>query len=158
MSDMYIRVIIFIVVMLFLTLSGVLAIILKFMFGNIEIAIDNMFKDVDTLIDNEMYLITSYEDFVEKWKKFEVYDDVCIDDGQSQKLRCLKYEKDGIVAGIDIAENLYKNIFVNRHFEMVSIYVKENDKVYKVKIWHSSKFISYKWFVMDKIMMKYFGK
>ena len=111
MGDIYIRMVVFVVTMLFLVFSGVLAIVLKFMFGNIEIAIDNMFKDVDTLIDNEMYLITSYEDFVEKWKKFEVYDDVCIDDGQSQKLRCLKYEKDGIVAGIDIAENLYKNIF-----------------------------------------------
>ena len=68
------------------------------MSGNINSLMDNMFKDVDTPIDNDMYLITSYEDFVEKWKKFEVYDDVCIDDGQSQKLRCLKYEKDGIVA------------------------------------------------------------
>ena len=73
MSDIYIRMVVFVVTMLFLVFSGVLAVVLKFMSGNINSLIDNMFKDIDTLIDNEMYSVTSYEKFVKKWEEYIVF-------------------------------------------------------------------------------------
>ena len=155
MSDIYIRVIIFIVVMLFLVFSGILAIALKFMFENITSLIDNMFKDIDTLIDNDMYSVTSYEKFVKKWEEYIVFNSN--QDYDFENVLYLRCEKDNMKIPINVIRNCKKYNSYKVYQEIVLIRVFKNNSLCENRLWHSSKFMSYKWFVMDKIMMKYFG-
>lgn len=147
MGDIYIRMVVFVVTMLFLVFSGVLAVALKF-----------MFKDIDTLIDNEMYSVTSYEKFVKKWKEYIVVNDNCIEGFDN--ILYLKCEKGDLKASIYVTRNLKKYGPIKRIQEIVTMYVMKGNSLRSgdSKLWCSTRFMSYKWFVMDKIMMKYFGR
>lgn len=155
MSDIYIRMVVFVVTMLFLVFSGVLAVAFKFMFGNINSLMDNMFKDIGTLIDNDMYLVTSYEDFVEKWGEYIVFNSN--QDYNFENVLYLRCEKDNMKVPINVIRNCKKYNSYKVCKEIVLIRVFKNNSLCENRLWHSSKFMSYKWFVMDKIMMKYFG-
>lgn len=158
MSDIYIRMVVFVVTMLFLVFSGVLAVALKFMFGNITSLIDNMFKDIDTLIDNDMYLVTSYDDFIKKWEEYIVVNDNRIEGFEN--ILYLKCEKGDLKASIYVTRNLKKYGPIKRIQEIVTMYVMKGNSLRSgdSKLWCSTRFMSYKWFKMDKIMMKYFGR
>lgn len=155
MSDICIRMVVFVVTMLFLVFSGVLAVVLKFMFRNINGLIDNMFKDIDTLIDNEMYSVTSYEKFVKKWEEYIVFNS---NQGYDfENVLYLRCEKDNMKVVINVIRNCKKYNSYKVCQEIVSIRVFKNNSLCEDRLWYSSKFMSYKWFVMDRIMMKYFG-
>lgn len=158
MSDIYIRMVVFVVTMLFLVFSGILAVVLKFMSKNIDSLIDNMFRDVDALIDNEMHSVTSYEKFVKKWEEYIVVNDNHIEDFEN--ILYLKCEKGDLKASIYVTRNLKKYGPIKRIQEIVTMYVMKGNILYSSdsKLWRSNRFMSYKWFIMDKIMMKYFGK
>lgn len=142
--------------MLFLVFSGVLAVALKFMFKNINSLIDNIFKDIVTLIDNEMYSVTSYEEFVKKWEEYIVFNSN--QDYDFENVLYLRCEKDNMKVPINVLRNCKKYNSYKVYQEIVLIRVFRNNSLCEDRLWHSSNFMSYKWFVMDKIMMKYFGK
>lgn len=156
MSDIYIRMVVFVVTMLFLVFSGILVIALKFMFENINSSIDNIFKDIVTLIDNEMYSVTSYEEFVKKWEEYIVFNSN--QDYDFENVLYLRCEKDNMKVLINVLRNCKKYNSYKVYREIVLIRVFKNNSLCEDRLWRSSKFMSYKWFIMNKIMMKYFGK
>lgn len=119
--------VVFVVTMLFLVFSGVLAVVLKFMSGNINSLIDNMFKDIDTLIDNEMYSVTSYEKFVKKWEEYIVFNS---NQGYDfENVLYLRCEKDNMKVPINVIRNCKKYNSYKVCQEIVMIRVFKNNSL-----------------------------
>lgn len=144
MSDIHIRLIIFVVVMGFLTFSGIFMYVLAFFFETIRLNAEYFKKKI----------ITNYYDFIKKWDAFMV--DKNKYEKDLEEITSLEYKNGDFKAKIDIVRDITGNNFSKR--EIVLIYVIRNGKIYASKIWHSTKFMEYKWFKMDRIMMKYFDK
>lgn len=144
MSDIHIRLIIFVVVMGFLTFSGIFMYVLAFFFETIRLNIEYFKKKT----------ITNYYDFIKKWDAFMVNKNKYEKD--LEEITSLEYKNGDFKAKIDIVRDITSNNFSKR--EIVLIYVIRNGKIYISKLWHSTKFMEYKWFIMDRIMMKYFDK
>ena len=144
MSDIHIRLIIFVVVMGFLTFSGILMYVLAFFFETIRLNVEYFKKKI----------ITNYYDFIKKWDAFMVDKNKYKKD--LEEITSLEYKNGDFKARIDITKDITGNNFSKR--EIVLIYVIRNGKIYASKLWHSTKFMEYKWFIMDRIMMKYFDK
>lgn len=144
MSDIHIRLIIFVVVMGFLTFSGIFMYVLAFFFETIRLNIEYFKKKT----------ITNYYDFIKKWDSFQVDKNKYTQD--LEEITSLEYKNGDFKARIDITRDITGNNFSKR--EIVLIYVIRNGKICTSKLWHSTKFMKYKWFIMDRIMMKYFDK
>ena len=144
MSDIHIRLIIFVVVMGFLTFSGIFMYVLAFFFETIRLNIKYFKKKV----------ITNYYDFIKKWDAFQVDNNKYTQD--LEEITSLEYKNGDFKAKIDIERDITGNNFGKR--EIVLIYIIRNNKIPVTKLWHSTRFMGYKWFVMDRIMMKYFDK
>lgn len=144
MSDIHIRLIIFVVVMGFLTFLGIFMYVLAFFFETIRLNIEYFKKKT----------ITNYYDFIKKWDSFQVDKNKYTQD--LEEITSLEYKNGDFKARIDITRDITGNNFSKR--EIVLIYVIRNGKICTSKLWHSTKFMKYKWFIMDRIMMKYFDK
>lgn len=144
MSDIHIRLIIFVVVMGFLTFSGIFMYVLAFFFETIRLNVEYFKKKT----------ITNYYDFIEKWNAFMINKNRYEKD--LEEITSLEYKNGDFKARIDITRDITGNNFSKR--EIVLIYIIRNGKFYASKLWHSTKFMEYKWFIMDRIMMKYFDK
>lgn len=140
MSDIHIRLILFIVVMC----PGLLLFILLFIFGTISLTIEHF----------KTKTITNYYDFIKKWDAFMVNKNKYEKD--LEEITSLEYKNGDFKARIDIERDITGNNFGKR--EIVLIYIIRNNKIPVTKLWHSTRFMGYKWFVMDRIMMKYFDK
>lgn len=140
MSDIHIRLILFIIVMC----PGLLLFILAFIFGSISITFEHIKEKI----------ITNYYDFIKKWDAFMVNKNRYEKD--LEEVLSLEYKNGDFKAKIDIVRDITGNNFGKR--EIVMIYIIRNNKIYASKLWHSTKFMEYKWFIMDRIMMKYFDK
>lgn len=144
MSDIHIRLIIFVVVMGFLTFSGIFMYVLAFFFEIIKLNVEYFKKKT----------ITNYYDFIKKWDSFQVDKNRYEED--LEEITSLEYKNGDFKARIDITKDITGNNFSKR--EIVLIYIIRNGKIHASKLWHSTKFMEYKWFIMDRIMMKYFDK
>ena len=144
MSDIHIRLIIFVVVMGFLTFSGIFMYVLAFFFETIRLNVEYFKKKI----------ITNYYDFIKKWDAFQV--DKNKYEKDLEEVLSLEYKNGDFKAKIDIERDITGNNFGKR--EIVLIYIIRNGKIYVSKLWHSTRFMGYKWFIMDRIMMKYFDK
>lgn len=144
MSDIHIRLIIFVIVMGFLTFSGIFMYVLAFFFETIRLNIEYFKKKT----------ITNYYDFIKKWDTFMVDNNKYTQD--LEEIMSLEYKNGNFKARIDITKDITGNNFSKR--EIVLMYVIRNNKIPVTKLWHSTRFMGYKWFIMDRIMMKYFCK
>ena len=142
MSDIHIRLIIFVIVMGFLTFSGIFMYVLAFFFERLNV---EYFKKKT---------ITNCYDFVKKWDAFMVNKNKYEKD--LEEITSLEYKNGDFKARIDITRDITGNNFSKR--DIVLIYVIRNGKIYISKLWCSTKIMEYKWFIMDRIMMKYFDK
>lgn len=140
MSDIHIRLILFIVVMC----PGLLLFILSFIFWTISLTIEHF----------KTKIITNYYDFIEKWDAFMVNKNRYEKD--LEEVLSLEYKNGDFKARIDITKDITGNNFSKR--EIALICVIRNDKIYASKLWRSTRFMKFKWFKMDRIMMKYFDK